>query len=133
MFEPSFPIIALDASPESVFASMSAISVVTKYDAPEDLQPNIDFEYSVVNDSDRIEVGFTAQKVAYIIYKSHWIQQWGDQRTAMLSWFLNRYGSDGEYNAPIETRYALYFENLQRMFSMTFEFDHGNIKLHNFN
>ena len=132
MIMPSFPIISLSASANSVFESLSAFSVVTRHDDLEDLQPNIDFEYSVVKENDRIEVGFTAERIAYIIYHSHWIQQCGAQQTEMVAWFLNHYGSEQEYNAPIETRYALYFENLQKMFSITFEFGHGNIKIGNF-
>ena len=125
MITPSFPIISLNASANSVFESLSAFSVVTRHDDLEDLQPNIDFEYSVVKENDRIEVGFTAERIAYVIYHSHWIQQGGAQQTEMVAWFLNHYGSEQEC-------YALYFENVQKMFSITFEFGNGNIKIGNF-
>jgi hypothetical protein len=128
-FEPKFPIIELDASPEEVKDALSKFSTVEKVE--DSLEKGILYEYVADNQETRINVGFSADGISYVNYLSDQFNNNDKQRARKLDWFINHYGSAREFEDPNDTGFMIFFHNPKRKLSIVFGLHMGPIRVNN--
>lgn len=128
-FEPQFPIIELNSSPDEVFSSLSDFSMTERNDAPD--EKNIDFAFVAKNNETRINVGFSNEKISYVSYLTKQFNNSSKRKAEKLDWFLNYYGNKAEYDEPNATGYMIFFHNRKRNLSIVFGLHMGPIRVNN--
>ncbi|MBB1294322.1 MULTISPECIES: hypothetical protein [unclassified Pseudoalteromonas] len=128
-FEPEFPIIELDLTPDKVFRKLSTFSSVERIE--DSSKKDIDFEFVVENDVTRIHVGFANDRVSYINYLTDQFNSSENEKAEKLNWFLEYYGSKEEYGEPNNTAYMIFFHNTKSKLSIVYGLHMGAIRVNN--
>ncbi|WP_111980239.1 hypothetical protein [Algibacillus agarilyticus] len=128
-FEPEFPIIELDLTPDEVFRTLSTLSSVERI---EDSDENkIEYAFVVENDVTRIHVGFANDKISYVNYLTEQFNGSDKKKAEKLNWFLEYYGNREEYGEPNNTGYMIFFHNSKRNLSIVYGIHMGPIRVNN--
>lgn len=126
-FEPNFPIIELDASPEEVKDILSKFSSVERVEKSQG--EGVDFEYVAENHETRINVGFSADKISFVNYLSDQFNNNDKKKAQKLDWFINYYGTVEEFEEPNDTGFMIFFHNPKRKLTIVFGLHMGPIRI----
>lgn len=106
-FEPEFPVIDLDSTPDEVFSKLSAFSSVDRTEDSD--EKDIDYSFVVEKGVTRIHVGFANDRISYVNYLTEQFNGSEKKKAEKLNWFLEYYGSKEEYGEPNNTGYMIFF------------------------
>lgn len=128
-FEPTFPIIELNALPDDVLKILSSFSSVEKIEDSD--EKDVDFSYVSENEETCIHVGFTGDNISYVNYLTEQFNRSEKQKAEKLNWFINHYGSPEEFEEPNNTGYMIFFHNPKRSLSIVFGLHMGPVRINN--
>jgi len=128
-FEPEFPVIDLDSTPDEVFSKLSAFSSVDRTEDSD--EKDIDYSFVVEKGVTRIHVGFANDRISYVNYLTEQFNGSERKKAEKLNWFLEYYGSKEEYDEPNNTGYMIFFHNTKRNLSIVYGLHMGPIRVNN--
>lgn len=127
-FQPSFPIIPLDATENEarqLLAQLGPVSV----EEPEGDQRISQRVLVATNSETRIDVGIWDGRVRFTNYLTDQFNRTERQRSRKLNWFLDQLGGNEEFEKLNDTGYMLFIRNPKRKLMVVYGLHMGPVRI----